>query len=254
MESKNGREMLPLRFCLVGTALILLAAGALWLTGLSKITDPFVMYPFVAFDDFEPAFFCQFLILAIAGTGLLFLWCGIWSLLARKTLERRLPRILPELPLRNVTAWNKRSSSPSLIPAMLNAFSVSWICVLMNLLIIFMMFGPRPPHGLRIEWKERSPVFAAENPWARTMSVYIKHPGRFYINGIAVKRAEFETKLGEELSHRAEWTVYVEADNDTAFMDTVYAIDTIQGLGARVMWITPGLRRKWRETNDLYLR
>jgi len=41
--------------------------------------------------------------------------------------------------------------------------------------------------------------------------------------------------------------VYVEADADTRFMDTVYAIDTIQGLGGKVVWITPRTRAEWDE-------
>ncbi len=70
--------------------------------------------------------------------------------------------------------------------------------------------------------------------------------GAFYVNGEVVKRADFEAKLREELSHRAEWTVYVEADFETQFADTVYAIDTIQGLGGKVVWITPQMRKEWQ--------
>jgi hypothetical protein len=33
-------------------------------------------------------------------------------------------------------------------------------------------------------------------------------------------------------------------------MDTVYAIDTIQGLGAKVLWITPRMRAEWKKQGD----
>ena len=39
------------------------------------------------------------------------------------------------------------------------------------------------------------------------------------------------------------WVVYFEADSDCMFMDATYAIDTIQVLGAKVIWITPKTRR-----------
>ena len=78
------------------------------------------------------------------------------------------------------------------------------------------------------------------------MSVYVAHSGQFYVNGKVVKQ-DLEKALREELDQRAEWTVYVEADYDTPFMDTVFVIDTIQGLGGKVVWITPRTRAEWNE-------
>ena len=78
------------------------------------------------------------------------------------------------------------------------------------------------------------------------MGVYIRHPSQVYLNGEPLTWDEFEARLREELSHRAEWTVYVEADADTAFMDTVHVIDMIQGLGGKVALITPNVREEWK--------
>ena len=47
------------------------------------------------------------------------------------------------------------------------------------------------------------------------------------------------------MKKRVVWAVYLEADPDTPFADTVYRIDTIQGLGAQVIWITPKMREEW---------
>ncbi len=159
---------------------------------------------------------------------------------------RQLPRIFPEMKLRHLTAWKGGSVSPSLVMASLNAFSMSWICVLMSQVILFMAFQPEPRRGLWILWEKPTPITSTENPWSQTMSVYVGSPGQFYINGEFVTRERFEGTLREELSRRVEWTVYVEADPDTQFMDTVYAIDTIQGLGAKVFWITPQMRQEWK--------
>ena len=57
-------------------------------------------------------------------------------------------------------------------------------------------------------------------------------------------REKLRATLEEELSRRALWTVYFEADDDVAYGEAVYAIDTIQGLGAQVYWITPQVRQE----------
>jgi biopolymer transport protein ExbD len=46
------------------------------------------------------------------------------------------------------------------------------------------------------------------------------------------------------------WTVYLEADADCLFMDVVHAMDTIQGLGAKLVWITPKTREEWEQKNS----
>ena len=220
--------------------LILVAAGILWVAGYEDKADPFVLY------QPNELFFVQFFAVSLGGAGVVSMLRGLALVRAKTLPERTPPRMFLELPLRNVTACNKRSPSYSLIPAMLNAFSVSWICVLMTLVIIFMMNRPRSPKGLRIDWTRRSHISAVESPWSKTMSVYVAHSGQFYVNGKGIKQ-ELEKALCEELGQRAEWTVYVEADYDTPFMDTVYVIDTIQGLGAKVVWITPRTRAEWNE-------
>jgi biopolymer transport protein ExbD len=127
---------------------------------------------------------------------------------------------------------------------MLNAFSLSWICVLMTLLIVFQSFGPWPSKGLRIDWKIRSHIPAPESPWPETMSVYVDGHGRVLLNGKEAGWDDLEVKLKRELDRRAEWTVYVEADRDSMFMKTAHVIDTIQGLGGKVVWITPKMREE----------
>jgi len=232
--------MSPLRPLLAGLILILLAVAILWLAGYADKPDPFVLYQPIEL------FFSQFFAVSLCGAGFVSILRGLDRASPKNLPAQTLPRIFPELPLRNVTAWIKRSPSHSLIPVMLNAFSVSWICVLMTLLIIFQVFGPWPSKGLRIDWIRRSHISAVESPWGKTMSVYVARSGQFYVNGKVIKR-ELEKALREELGQRAEWTVYVEADYDTPFMDTVYVIDTIQGLGAKVVWITPRTRAEWNE-------
>ena len=225
--------------------LILLAVAILWVVAYANKPAPFVLHQPIEL------FFIQFFAVSLGSAGFVSIVRGLDRALAKNLPARTLPRIFPELKLRNVTAWNKRSPSHSLIPAMLNAFSVSWICVLMSQIILFMAFQPEPFQGLWVSWEKRSQISAVESPWSRTMSVYVRSPGQFFVNGEVVTRERLEGTLREELGHRAEWTVYVEADPDTRFMDTVYVIDTIQGLGGKVLWITPRTRAEWSEERAL---
>jgi hypothetical protein len=84
----------------------------------------------------------------------------------------------------------------------------------------------------------------AESPWAETLGVYVDGLGQFYVNGRAVAREDLRAKLQEELGRRAVWTVYFEANEDCTFMNATYTFDTIQGLGAKVVWITPRIRQE----------
>jgi biopolymer transport protein ExbD len=66
----------------------------------------------------------------------------------------------------------------------------------------------------------------------------------FYVNGQPVPREELRAKLSEELGKRVTWDVYFEADGNCEYSDAIYSIDTIQGLGASLVWITPRLREE----------
>ena len=66
------------------------------------------------------------------------------------------------------------------------------------------------------------------------------------MNGEEVERGSLRNKLLERLSRRVEWTVYFEADFDTFYMDDICAIETIQGCGAKLLWITLRMGEEWR--------
>ncbi|HWZ98776.1 MAG TPA: biopolymer transporter ExbD [Candidatus Dormibacteraeota bacterium] len=232
--------MSPLRLILAGLTTVLLAVAMMLWVGYEVRSEPYSEF----YGPPEGYVFFLFFVESLCGAGILTILRGFRLALQKNLPMKRLPRIFPEIKLRNLTAWKGGRVSQSLVMASLNAFSVSWICVLMTLVTIFMIMQPRPSRGLPIDWRKASPISAAESPWPETMSVYIAPPEKFLVNGKATKREELEAKLREELGRRAEWTVYVEADSDTQFNDTIYAIDTIQGLGGKVVWITPKMRTK----------
>jgi biopolymer transport protein ExbD len=237
--------MSPLRLVIVGIALFLLGFLILFLADRSQPPyDPFAEIR----DTPEGLFLLGFLAMSFFAVGIFYFFRGIHMGLVGTAREPTLPRIFPEMRLRNLTNRNIRSFSPSFVIASLNVFSVSWISVLMTLVIIFMIFdSPRPRYGLYIDWLERSRVSVTGSPWPETMSVYIGSQNQFLVNGKPIRAEDLKAKLEEELGRRAEWTVYVEADPYSMFANTAHAIDTIQGLGGRVVWITPKMREAWKQ-------
>jgi biopolymer transport protein ExbD len=72
---------------------------------------------------------------------------------------------------------------------------------------------------------------------------------KYYSNGHLVPREALRANLQRELNRRMVWTVYFEADGDALNMNAIYAMDTIQGLGAKLVWITPKVRQELEKRN-----
>jgi len=173
-----------------------------------------------------------------------------WSLVLwlRKSFGRQtaVPRIFPEMVPRHCVRWIAHRPQPLLTD--LPNFGLICGAVLFVLVFIFMIFtAPHPSRGLYVQLRTRDARLATNSPWPDTLSVYLGAGEKFYVNGQIVRKDELATKLQQELDHRAEWTVYFEADYDTLNMNAIYAMDTIQGLGAKLVWITPQVRKELEE-------
>ena len=53
--------------------------------------------------------------------------------------------------------------------------------------------------------------------------------------------------LKSELSWRAKWEVLIEGDDSISFSDSMYAVDVINALHAKVIILTPKLTRQMAE-------
>jgi len=197
-----------------------------------------------SFDEYlEIAALAQYPCLFLGGIGAMLALRVLWSWLAAFAPRHQL-RIFPELALKNVIA---RRRYPEALPVKdLSNFGVAWGSILYILMCMFATYMPAPPHGLFVDIKQRQSVGALPSPWAETTSVYIA-PLQFYVNGKPIERNELRGKLAEVLSRQMVWSVYLEAHPDCTFSDAVYAMDTIQGLGAKVVWITPKIREALAE-------
>jgi biopolymer transport protein ExbD len=126
------------------------------------------------------------------------------------------------------------------------------VAILSILIFTFMSFGLLPSKGLSVTWRNLDTVVWGKSPWPDAIEVYVRAPTRFFVNGQEISRSDLHAKLIEQLSHRAEWTVYFEAQPDVPFMEAAIAMDTIQACGAKLVWITPKMREDWQQKPKEY--
>jgi biopolymer transport protein ExbD len=180
-------------------------------------------------------------------------WLSIWFvatgliLLVRLWLWEVFPkqailRIFPGMALRNVLPLQRHRPMPLMKD--LPHFGLVWVCILLIPLFSFALGSHRTQHGFMVDLRGRNWIAWQKSPWPVTLSVYVDDHRGFYVNGQPVPREELPAKLSAELGKRATWDVYFEADGNCEYSDAIYSIDTIQGLGANLVWITPRLREE----------
>jgi biopolymer transport protein ExbD len=160
-----------------------------------------------------------------------------------------LPRIFPEIVLRNVLPL-RRSRTLPIFDGLPN-FGLLWGATLFVLiLILILMISQHPPsRGLVVDFSPRN--ISHQSPWPETLSVYVDAQREYYVNGTQVPREQLRMKLQQELGKRMIWVVYFEAADDCLFMDVTYAFDAITGLKAKFVWITPRMRKELdQKTNE----
>ena len=193
-------------------------------------------------DEFHSAVI-QDACLFFGGVGLALVLLGRSRWLPSAIAEKQPIRMLPEMPMRNVIPWKRHRPIPSMQG--LTGYGSAWFGILAVLLLLHENTWRYTPTGLPVNFRERQAVGVEKSPWTETVSVYVDAQRRFIVNGQAVGGEELRTKLKKELSRQMVWTVYLEADSDCPFMDVLHAMDTIQGLGAKLVWITPKTREEW---------
>jgi biopolymer transport protein ExbD len=184
--------------------------------------------------------FCLFL----GGTGLALLWIAYRRL--PRFARSAAPRIFPEMILRPVMPIVRHE--PLKLISEPAHFGVVWGSLLMVLMFLYMTNDRLISKGQLVSWRTLLAVDGMKSPWPDTLEIYVRIPSNFFVNGEEVGRDELRAKLMEQLGKRVEWTVYLEADRDSLFGDTMHAIDVIHSCGAKVSWITPKMRKEWRRS------
>ena len=117
------------------------------------------------------------------------------------------------------------------------------IDVLLVLIIIFMVIGPTPPHGLHSSIPSDSPGTVSQEPV--TVSVLEGRAGgatRYRIGQQEVVFAELRPKLQEMLAARADRTLYLEADRVLSYREVALAAGEGRAAGAEAVALTRGER------------
>jgi biopolymer transport protein ExbD len=108
--------------------------------------------------------------------------------------------------------------------------------VTLVLLIVFMITAPLMKQGFKIELPKASPQqFDIESE--QTLVLTITKDGVFALNGAAVQEEQLPLALDEAARNRADKTLYLEADQETAYGIVIRVLDAARQVGLRISLI-----------------
>jgi biopolymer transport protein ExbD len=231
---------------LFGAGIVTLLLGISLLWSIPIWLHFIEIYPW-NYDELAPVLF--WFSVSLTGAGALLLSRSAFHVLAQHWQPDRNLRIFPGMILRNV--FPRIRHRPTRYIAQLPNFGLIYGAVLWILIFLFTIVkAPHHYYGLPIELGTHDSVIWEKSPWPETLGVYLAPGEKYYINGRPVPREALGASLLQELSHRMVWTVYFEADPDTMYMDAIYAMDTIRGCGAKLVWITPRVRKEFQQRDQ----
>ena len=189
----------------------------------------------------------QLLCVFLGGTGLALVVLAAAHAARLRLARTTTPRIFPSIVVRNGMPITKHATLRPIhdLPHWGLFFSTVF-GPLIFVCMLYGMYGPREYKGLYVSWRNREAVVWEKSPWSATVAVYVRTPARFFVNSEEVNRNDLRSKLMGQLGRRAGWSVYFEAEPDTLHIDAIYAIETIQACGGKVIWITPKMREEER--------
>ena len=123
--------------------------------------------------------------------------------------------------------------------------------VILLLLVMFFAFGPRPSTGFIVRLTPRRIGTLDEKCFAGPLIVTVRYrstSSQLSLNGTEVTLDRLGPALKPQLSMRANWEVFVEADDVLPFAEAMNAIDVIHSLHANAVMLTPKLKQQIAET------
>ena len=122
--------------------------------------------------------------------------------------------------------------------------------VLLLLLPMYLMLEEPESKGIYVginAWTGRAPD---DYCWAGPIVVTVRKNGasaQLLLNDSEIRPEELARALRTQLAVRANWEVFVEADDQVSYSEAMDAIDQITALHARSVMLTPKLRRELAE-------
>ncbi len=162
---------------------------------------------------------------------------GIGSRLRNKFGRRKTLRLLPHFPLLALNG-------------------------MMIVLVIFMSFGPLPSRGLWVFFGQELLTRAHADPAGpvvvqiRTAAISDPHaPSRVFVNQREVDWRNLRGALLSQLSTRADWVVFIDADASLPYAEPVKVVDLTNQLMAKPVLVTPNMSQSQPTGHDgQYLR
>jgi biopolymer transport protein ExbD len=122
--------------------------------------------------------------------------------------------------------------------------------VLLVLLPMYLMLEKPDSRGIYVAINAGSGYTSDDTCWAGPIVVWVRQNGaaaQLFLNGSEIKREDLAPALRSRLAARANWEVFVEADDSVSYSEAMDAIDQITALHAKSVMLTPKLRRKLAE-------
>jgi biopolymer transport protein ExbD len=127
------------------------------------------------------------------------------------------------------------------LPTIALACSLTWFVWLVPMWIVYAAGQTRiGGRGLLVSIPRKGVPIPASSEGLTAPLVRIDSNRRVYLNYKETAREDLPKKLEQELRSLPTPVVYFDADSDILFMDAAWALDIIQGLGAKAILITPG--------------
>jgi biopolymer transport protein ExbD len=127
----------------------------------------------------------------------------------------------------------------------LPAFAVIAVFVLMLVLIPLWLvtFWKEPSKGIWVLTSSRSLKTSGTDQLVEPLILRIDKQNRWFLDGKAVSPETFSAALKKELSRRSDWFVYLDANPELPFGVPAAAMDMIQELNAKIIFVTPSTER-----------
>lgn len=119
--------------------------------------------------------------------------------------------------------------------------------MLLLLIPMFLLILPPTPRGIYVSVSPRRFRESSADCVAGHIVVTMKRHSKLtqlFLNGKEVNREELEPALKAELVRRANWEVFIEADDILDYAEPMYAVDVINTLHANPVILTPNLKEQ----------
>ncbi len=129
------------------------------------------------------------------------------------------------------------------MPQPYGIFAIFGVLAVLMALVSGDQLWRKPPVGIPALTTTRNLKAISFDPWLKPLVLRIDAEERWFLDGEPITPEDFPAALKKSLSRRPDWFVYLEADPELEYRIPARAMDTIQGLHAKVILMPPAAPR-----------